>query len=195
MTPLRLGADTIAMLIPHRRPFLFLDAIDGVELSSQPKLTGFKHVSASEPVFEGHFPGLSLWPGVYTIEGLGQTSNALDIILAIVRGAEAEGFTREDALEALKAIEARARLGGRPPSPLERGLLGRLGGPRQRMGFAGALDMKLIEPVFAGATLRYEVTLTHEIANARRYDVKATVKDRPVARGTLTSAVPPVFQP
>ena len=44
-------------------------------------------------------------------------------------------------------------------------------------------------------TVGGQMVLTHEIANARRYDVKATVKDRPVARGTLTSAVPPVFQP
>lgn len=190
MTPLRLGADTIQRLIPHRRPFLFLDGVDAIDLSSQPSLTGFKHVSANEPVFEGHFPGLSLWPGVYTIEGMGQTLNALHVILAIVRGAEAHGHAAEEVLDGLRAIDARARLGTRAPSELERVLMTQLGEPKDRMGFAGALEMKLIEPVFAGATIRYEVRLTHELANARRYSVSASVRERPVARGTMTSAVP-----
>lgn len=195
MTPLRLGADTVTRLIPHRRPFLFLDGLEAIDLSAQPALAGFKQVSVNEPVFEGHFPGVSLWPGVYTIEGLGQTTNALDVILAIVRGARERGIAADAVLDALRAIDARARFGARPPSELEQGILAHLGEPSHRMGFAGAVEMKLIEPVFAGATIRYEVTLTHEIANARRYEVKASVGDRPVARGTLTSAVPPSRAP
>ena len=79
-TKLALGADVVQMLLPHRRPFLLVDAIDAIVLGPRPMLCAHKMVSANEPVFEGHFPGLSLWPGVYTIEGLGQTTNLLNLI-------------------------------------------------------------------------------------------------------------------
>ena len=168
MTPLHLGADTIQRLIPHRRPFLFVDGIESIDLSSHPTLTGFKHVSANE--------------------GMGQTLNVLHVILAIVRGAEAHGHAAEAVLEGLRALDARSRLGKRGPSELEEVLETQLGAPKDRMGVAGALEMKFIEPVFAGATIAYRVTLTHELANAFRYSVSASVRERPVARGTMTSA-------
>ena len=82
MTKLSLGADAVMMLLPHRRPFLFLDGVEAFERAPRPTLTGHKQVSVNEPVFEGHFPGLSLWPGVYTIEGMGQCVNALLVVLA-----------------------------------------------------------------------------------------------------------------
>ena len=50
--------------------------------------------------------------------------------------------------------------------------------------------MKLIEPVFAGCVIDYRVTQTHVVANAKRFEVEACVDDRPVARGTVTSATP-----
>jgi 3-hydroxyacyl-[acyl-carrier-protein] dehydratase len=193
VSPLKLGADTVMMLLPHRRPFLFLDGIDGFAREPQPTLTGFKQVSVNEPVFEGHFPGLSLWPGVYTIEGLGQAVNALLVILAIVQGFERHSLGESDALDALRAIDARRRLGRRTPTEIEQKLVSQLGEPSDRVGLAGALDMKLIEPVFAGSTINYRVTLTHVMNNARRFDVLATVRDLPVARGTLTSALPAAF--
>lgn len=189
MTPLRIGADTIRYLIPHRRPFLFVDGIEAFAREPKPTMTAFKHVSSNEPVFEGHFPGLSLWPGVYTIEGMGQTSNACLVLLRIIEGFEAAGATMELALDTLRAMDARARLAARPETDAERILTASLGDPRERIGFSGALDMKLIEPVFAGATIHYHVTLTHEMSTARRFDVQATVQGRPVARGSMTGTL------
>ncbi|AKF04264.1 3-hydroxyacyl-ACP dehydratase FabZ family protein [Sandaracinus amylolyticus] len=190
LEPLKLGADVVQMLLPHRRPFLFVDATIAITLRPRPALRAVKLVSANEPVFEGHFPGVSLWPGVYTIEGLGQTINLLDVIDFAARELDAGGTSPAALLDALRAIDARARLGGRPPSAIETQLLDGLGAPRARIGFAGAIDVKLIEPVFAGSMIEYRVTRTHELANARRYDVEARVADRPVARGTMTSATP-----
>ena len=193
LATLRLGADTVTMLLPHRRPFLFLDGVEGFARSPRPTLTGHKQVSVNEPVFDGHFPGLSLWPGVYTIEGMGQAVNALLVLLAVVEGFEKRGRTEAEALDALRAIDARNRLGRRAPTEVERSLLEHLGQPSDRVGLAGAIDVKLVEPVFAGSTLAYRVTLTHSLSNARRFDVVASVKDRPVAQGSITSALPTAF--
>ena len=190
MTKLALGADTVARLIPHRRPFLFLDGLGAFERAPRPTLTGHKSVGANEPVFEGHFPGLSLWPGVYTIEGLGQTVNACLVLLAVLEAFERFGRTEADMVKSLRAIDKRMRLGGRPPTEEETLLLDNLGGTRARIGLAGALDIKLVEPVFAGSRIDYRVTLTHSLDNARRFDVEASVERRRVAHGTLTSALP-----
>ena len=189
-TRLSLGADVVQMLLPHRRPFLLVDAVDAIALGDKPMLRARKLVSANEPVFDGHFPGLSLWPGVYTIEGLGQTSNILDVMLGVLEGARAENISPEAVLEGLRALEKRSRPGVVASASAEQErLLRALGTTRARIGLAGAIDVKLIEPVLAGTTLEYRVTRTHVVANARRYEVEARVADRPVARGTLSSAV------
>ncbi|MEC7524070.1 MAG: hypothetical protein VYE22_29580 [Myxococcota bacterium] len=187
---LSLGADAVLALIPHRRPFVFLDGVEGFARAPKPTLSGHKQISVNEPVFAGHFPGMSLWPGVYTVEGMGQTINALLVVLAIIEGFEARGLTEDDALAALRNIDARQRMGRRRLSELERELLEGLGPPAERVGLAGALDVKLIEPVYAGCTLRYRVTLDRALGSARRFAVEATVDGRPVARGAMTSALP-----
>ena len=190
MTSLKLGADAVLLLIPHRRPFVFLDGTDEYEREPQPTLVGHKQISVNEPVFEGHFPGLSLWPGVYTIEGMGQAVNALLVLNAIVDEFERRGRSEAEALETLRAIDRRLRLGRRGPSETERELLEHLGDPRARVGLAGALTIKLEEPVFAGSTISYRVSQTHRLSGTVRFDVEAEVGGRRVASGTLTSTVP-----
>lgn len=192
-TALKLGGDVVQMLLPHRRPFLFVDTTLAVSFGARPSLRAQKMVSVNEPVFDGHFPGLSLWPGVYTVEGLGQTTNLMDVMVALADGLAREGGSAADLIEALRAIDARARPGGRASRAAraaEARLAGALGEPRSRIGLAGAIDVKLIEPVVAGSVLEYRVTRTHVLANATRYDVEASVEGRPVARGTIASARP-----
>lgn len=198
MKPLRLGADAVQLLIPHRRPFLFVDRVLGfqsVEGGVGSRLLASKAVSANEPVFEGHFrgggerPGFALWPGVYTAEGLGQSCNLL-LVLSGIEQALGASMGRDAIHDAIAGLERLCRpdLGAPPESA--RGLLEALGDPASRIGLAGALDIKWMEPVLAGATLEYEVTLTHVMGSARRFDIEARVEERPVARGTLTSSSP-----
>lgn len=189
--PLKLGADAVQQLLPHRRPFLFVDQVDAIARAPRPALLARKLVSANEPVFDGHFPGLSLWPGVYTLEGLGQTANLLTVIVSVVRALGAKGYGEEEIVQALRALEQRGRPGARRATAVrEDELRALLGEPRSRMGFAGAYDVKLVEPVYAGSVLTYQVSLTHSLANAQRFEVEARVDDRPVARGSMTSATP-----
>lgn len=189
-TPLRLGADVVQQLLPHRRPFLLVDTVDAIQLGARPTLWARKLVSANEPIFEGHFPGLSLWPGAYTIEGLGQTSNLLLILLAVIEAFQRHERTPTQALETLRSLDARHRMGTRPQTIEETHLAEALGTGRSRVGVAGAIDIKLVEPVFAGAVLEYRATQTHVLANARRFEVEAHVEGRPVARGSVTNAMP-----
>jgi len=187
--PLRLGADVVASLLPHRPPFLLVDRVDDFDPAPQPTLRARRAVSVNEPVFAGHFPGMMLWPGVYTIEGMGQACQLLVTWLAVSEGFARAGLTDDDAVAALRALDGRQRFRGGATSPHTNVLREGLGEPASRVGVSAAVDVRLIEPVFAGDVVRYEVSLTHARDAVRRFDVRADVDGAPVARGTMTAAV------
>jgi len=65
----------IQEIIPHRYPFLLVDRI--TEIVKDESLIGYKNVSISEPVFQGHFPGHPIYPGVMILEGMAQAGGIL----------------------------------------------------------------------------------------------------------------------
>ena len=69
-------ADIIATL-PHRYPFLLLDAI--LEMEPYKSVKAVKNVTINEPFFQGHFPGRPIMPGVLIIEAMAQAAAYLAI--------------------------------------------------------------------------------------------------------------------
>ncbi len=65
----------IQKILPHRYPFLLLDRVTGIEKGKF--IEGYKNVSISEPVFQGHFPDHPIYPGVMIIEGMAQAGGVL----------------------------------------------------------------------------------------------------------------------
>ena len=65
----------IQKILPHRYPFLLVDRI--TELTPRESIVGYKNISISEPVFQGHFPGHPIYPGVMIIEGMAQAGGVL----------------------------------------------------------------------------------------------------------------------
>ena len=65
----------IQKILPHRYPFLLIDRV--TDLIPGESLVGYKNVSISEPVFEGHFPGHPIYPGVMILEGMAQAGGIL----------------------------------------------------------------------------------------------------------------------
>lgn len=61
----------IQQIIPHRYPFLLIDAIDEIEVGK--RAVGRKNVTMNEYFFQGHFPAEPVMPGVLIIEALAQT--------------------------------------------------------------------------------------------------------------------------
>jgi len=65
----------IQKILPHRFPFLLVDRI--TELKPGEFIKGYKNVSISEPVFQGHFPDHPIYPGVMILEGMAQAGGVL----------------------------------------------------------------------------------------------------------------------
>jgi 3-hydroxyacyl-[acyl-carrier-protein] dehydratase len=65
----------IQSILPHRYPFLLVDAI--LEMEPKKRIVGIKNVSANEPYFQGHFPGKPIMPGVLILESMAQTGGLL----------------------------------------------------------------------------------------------------------------------
>ncbi len=61
--------------IPHRYPFLMIEAINDIVLGES--AVGIKNVSVNEPHFQGHFPDKPVMPGVLIVEAMAQTAAVL----------------------------------------------------------------------------------------------------------------------
>ncbi len=70
-----LDVTEIQKILPHRYPMLLVDRITSLE----PKdiIIGYKNVSISEQVFQGHFPNHPIYPGVMILEGMAQAGGIL----------------------------------------------------------------------------------------------------------------------
>ena len=187
--PLSLGAEVVQRLLPHRRPFLMVDRIAGYARSPVPAMRASRFISVNEEIFAGHFPGLPLWPGVYTIEGMGQTCNLLEVLLWMQETHAVGGHDADEVLVTLRALDALTSLRPHPPiEGLDRLTQG-LAQPLQRMGMSAAVDVKLLAPVLAGQRLDYLVRRTLVMGNMRRFEVEAEVAGKLVAKGVMDSLV------
>jgi len=65
----------IQKIIPHRYPFLLLDRVTDIQKGES--LIGFKNVTIGDNVFQGHFPGHPIYPGVMILEGMAQAGGIL----------------------------------------------------------------------------------------------------------------------
>jgi 3-hydroxyacyl-[acyl-carrier-protein] dehydratase len=65
----------IQRIIPHRYPFLLVDKVRDIVVGKS--CVGIKNVTFNEPQFQGHFPGMPIFPGVMIVEAMAQTSGIL----------------------------------------------------------------------------------------------------------------------
>ncbi len=65
--------EDIKKIIPHRKPFLLVDQLHGIDLDKKNEIIiGSRFIPADDPVFSGHFPDSPVYPGSLQIEMAGQ---------------------------------------------------------------------------------------------------------------------------
>jgi len=70
-----LNIEEIKNLIPHRKPFLFIEKCKILERGKIGE--SFKTFDESEYFFEGHFPNNPIVPGVVIVEAMAQTAGVV----------------------------------------------------------------------------------------------------------------------
>ncbi len=70
MSDIVLGPEQIKAELPHRQPFLFVDAVTKLEPNL---IEGYRDIRPDEFYFTGHFPGFPVLPGVLMVEAIAQT--------------------------------------------------------------------------------------------------------------------------
>ena len=103
----------ILSILPHRFPFLLIDRVE--ELSIGESIKAYKNVTYNEQIFQGHFPGHPIYPGVMIIEGLAQAG----VVLAF-KSMEKDGVDLSDKVVYFMSIDnAKFRNPVRPGDKLE----------------------------------------------------------------------------
>ena len=83
-----MNIEEIKRYLPHRYPFLMIDRVEELEVNSH--IIAYKNVSYNESFFQGHFPNISIMPGVLTLEAMAQ---AAGILSSKTIGQEIDGET------------------------------------------------------------------------------------------------------
>jgi 3-hydroxyacyl-[acyl-carrier-protein] dehydratase len=74
---LKLPIDVMGLFeyLPHRYPFLLVDRV--TDLVPGETVKGYKNITMNEEIFNGHFPGQPIFPGVLMLEAMAQVSGVL----------------------------------------------------------------------------------------------------------------------
>ncbi len=187
LEPLPLGPEVIALFLKQRRPLLMIDGIEAFSgKEPRPTLKAFKNVSANEPIFEGHFPDLMLWPGIYTLEGAGQACHMLAALTALLELAEARGVPRADTLKNLVTLHRMNRFEPVTRNLEQEAVFRGLAKEHTAPMVSAAVDIKFVAPVFAGDRIDFIVELVTRVGALLRFDVRAEVRGKVVLKGTHT---------
>jgi len=182
---LSLGPAVVQLFVPQRRPFLMVDRILGIAEKPKPTLVACRYLSMTDPVFEGHFPGLAIAPGAHIIEGLAQTAGALRGLLAL---AAENGM--DQALEDLEHVEWAATLNPGCDRARAEAVCSKLRSHSgNRVFLAGHMDAKFLEQVFPGCRLDYHATLLRELDDQAHFELEARVDGRLVTKARGSSAM------
>lgn len=109
MSEIVMDTAAVKKLLPHREPFLFIDAVTRIDGRS---IEAYRDIRPDEFYFPGHFPGYPVLPGVLMVEAIAQAG------ILIVLVAEEDRRGRKTLFAGIESVRFR-----RPVRPGERVVL------------------------------------------------------------------------
>lgn len=79
-----LNIEQIMEILPHRYPMLLVDRVEEIEPGK--RAVGYKNVTMNEQIFQGHYPGKPIMPGVLMVEALAQLGGVAILSLDKYKG-------------------------------------------------------------------------------------------------------------
>ncbi len=181
------GPELTSLLLPTRRPFLMVDHVLAFTLDPQVTIHTRRLISINEPIFDGHFPDLPMWPGAYTIEAFAQSAHLLFALRALAGTIDGPDPAKT-LLDLLSRASAALRMQTTDPQAVEE--VQRLA-QLQGFGLLTGVDLRLEAPVFAGDSLELTLTLGQGFADHHQVECEGVVGGKAVARGVLRVAQRP----
>ena len=90
-------------ILPHRYPFVMIDRV--LEFVSDDELIALKNVTINEPLFQGHYPGRPVMPGVLQIEAMAQAAGVLLLRRLPIEENKVAFFMSVDKVKFRQAVE------------------------------------------------------------------------------------------
>jgi 3-hydroxyacyl-[acyl-carrier-protein] dehydratase len=163
-----LGAQTTMRFLPQSYPFILLDRVKAC-YPDEGVCVSVKHITMTDPVLSGHFPGYPIYPGVLIIEAMVQNAG----MTATLR----ELYKTHGSLEGLLE-QFRAEIGTTPAEGKQYVL--------------AESRIKNVQPILPGCAVDLEARLQMARDGMYAFKVCAQVDGVDVARGQLTMAEVPV---
>lgn len=89
---------------PYARPLEAVDTVESQERDGRLVVTARKTVSRADPYLSGHFPGLTLYPAVFLLEGVRQSVGAELARLGRPAGSAEEGWLEIRSVRSLRVL-------------------------------------------------------------------------------------------
>ncbi|TNE92843.1 MAG: hypothetical protein EP330_00220 [Deltaproteobacteria bacterium] len=189
--PIDVGPELVRRLLPQKPPFLMVDRVNHFDPEG-PAARASRFLTANEPVFGGHFPGLALLPGALMVEGASQCASLAYILGTMEQIYVDSGRSRDEMLGDLANLEQgftfHPGYRPRPEAPIL-AAFAQVGA--MPLGVSGGIQFKFLKPVQPGCELIYEARLTHRLGEQLRFKVSATARGELVMTGTLAAAIVP----
>lgn len=162
-----LSPQTTMRFLPQSYPFILLDRVKAC-YPEKGHGVSVKHITMTDPVLSGHFPGFPIYPGVLVIEAMVQNAGMTITLLELYR----KYGSLEQLLDQF-----------RHPSAITEG-------ERKQYVLADS-RIKHTQPIYPGCALELEATLDMTRDGMYVFKVNAKADGVEVAKGQITMAEVP----
>ena len=165
-------------ILPHRSPFLMVDAITGFSSDEKPILTAEKYINKGEAVF-AHSEEPFVWPAVYLIEGAAQCAGILSYLQNALKNNKNPEKILETIIASYHSDKTKIRDSKSDKSKFN------VFNESLKMGMLSMLDVQIFNTVYSGCLVSYQVIQNFTFKGQSQFDIEVFSQDKLVLEGRI----------